>query len=77
MISQRLPASTQAPHTSRSHPTPARRIILENSGVAEPQNIRDKFNEAAAEGHPLLERLELDSLVTVRGRRTAARACSV
>lgn len=41
------------------------RIVLENSGVAEPQQIRDKFNEAAAEGHPLMGRIELDSLVTV------------
>ncbi|GFH32607.1 CobW C-terminal domain-containing protein, partial [Haematococcus lacustris] len=33
------------------------------SGVAEPQNIRDKFLEAAAEGHPLLDRIALDTLV--------------
>lgn len=39
--------------------------MLENSGVAEPQNIRDKFNEAVASGHPLMERIELDTLVTV------------
>eukprot|EP00195_Chlamydomonas_chlamydogama_P007941 CAMPEP_0202896436 /NCGR_PEP_ID=MMETSP1392-20130828/5445_1 /ASSEMBLY_ACC=CAM_ASM_000868 /TAXON_ID=225041 /ORGANISM="Chlamydomonas chlamydogama, Strain SAG 11-48b" /LENGTH=565 /DNA_ID=CAMNT_0049581799 /DNA_START=114 /DNA_END=1811 /DNA_ORIENTATION=- len=44
---------------------PYARIVLENSGVAEPQNIRDKFNEAAAAGHPLMQRLELDTLVTV------------
>ncbi|GFR40301.1 hypothetical protein Agub_g483 [Astrephomene gubernaculifera] len=44
---------------------PYTRIVLENSGVAEPQNIRDKFNEAAAEGHPLLERVELDTMVTL------------
>jgi G3E family GTPase len=41
------------------------RIVLENSGVAEPQNIRDQFNEAAAAGHPLLKRVELDTLVTL------------
>ena len=41
------------------------RIILENSGVAEPQNIRDKFAEAVAAGHPVMDRLELDTLVTV------------
>lgn len=33
--------------------------------MAEPQNIRDQFNEAAAAGHPLLKRLELDTLVTL------------
>lgn len=41
------------------------RIILENSGVAEPQNIRDQFNEAIAMGHPLMSKIHLDSLVTV------------
>ena len=41
------------------------RFVLENSGVAEPQNIRDKFSEAIAEGHPLMQRLFLDTLVTV------------
>ncbi len=44
---------------------PYSRIILENSGVAEPKNIRDNFSEAAASGHPVLERVELDTLVTV------------
>jgi len=39
--------------------------VLENSGVAEPGNIRDQFAEAAASGHPLLERIELDTLVTL------------
>jgi G3E family GTPase len=39
--------------------------VLENSGVAEPQNIRDQFSEAAAAGHPLLQRVELDTLVTL------------
>ena len=40
-------------------------IVLENSGVAEPQNIRDKFSEAVANGHPLATRLHLDTMVTV------------
>ncbi|EFN50788.1 hypothetical protein CHLNCDRAFT_33359 [Chlorella variabilis] len=44
---------------------PYDRIILENSGVAEPQNIRDQFNDAVAEGNPLTRRLYLDTLVTV------------
>lgn len=44
---------------------PFARIVLENSGVAEPQSIRDKFTEAAADGNPILERVELDTLVTV------------
>lgn len=41
------------------------RIVLENSGVAEPHNIRDQFNEALAAGHPLMKRVELDTLVTL------------
>ena len=44
---------------------PYARIVLENSGVAEPAAIRDQFAEAAAAGHPLMERLQLDTLVTV------------
>eukprot|EP00877_Chromochloris_zofingiensis_P009401 jgi/Chrzof1/4714/Cz14g23240.t1 len=44
---------------------PYARIILENSGVAEPHNIRDRFTESAADGHPLMSRIELDTLVTV------------
>ncbi|GAX79064.1 hypothetical protein CEUSTIGMA_g6504.t1 [Chlamydomonas eustigma] len=44
---------------------PYSRIILENSGVAEPQNIRDKFAEALSSGHPVMDRIELDTLVTV------------
>lgn len=35
--------------------------------MAEPQNIRDKFSEAEAEGHPLMQRIALDTLVTVVG----------
>ncbi|KAK2075863.1 hypothetical protein QBZ16_001605 [Prototheca wickerhamii] len=45
--------------------TPYDRIILENSGVAEPQNIRDQFSDAIMEGHPLMSRIHLDSLVTL------------
>lgn len=41
------------------------RIILENSGVAEPQNIRDQFVDATTNGHPLIQRIRLDSLFTV------------
>jgi G3E family GTPase len=39
--------------------------VLENSGVAEPQNIRDQFNEAIAAGNPLMHRIYLDTLVTI------------
>ena len=39
--------------------------MLENSGVAEPQNIRDKFNEAYIVGHPVTERVVLDTMVTI------------
>lgn len=41
------------------------RIVLENSGVAEPQNIRDQFVEARAVGHPLVNKVYLDTMVTV------------
>lgn len=41
------------------------RIVLENSGVAEPQNIRDKFTEAVEEGHELASRVYLDTMVTI------------
>jgi len=41
------------------------RIILENSGVAEPQNIRDSFNEALMMGHPIARRVHLEGLITV------------
>jgi hypothetical protein len=39
------------------------RIVLENSGVAEPQNIRDAFSEARENGHPVMSRVHLSSLV--------------
>jgi len=45
--------------------TPYTRIVLENSGVAEPQNIRDKMSEAEAAGHPVMDRIFLDTMVTV------------
>jgi G3E family GTPase len=41
------------------------RIVLENSGVAEPQNIRDQFVEARVLGHPLVDKVYLDTMVTV------------
>lgn len=43
----------------------ADRFVLENSGVAEPQNIRDQFSEAIAAGNPLMQRIYLDTLVTI------------
>lgn len=49
------------------HTRGAHRIVLENSGVAEPQNIRDKMGEAEAEGHPVMDRIFLDTMVTVVG----------
>ena len=39
--------------------------MLENSGLAEPQNIRDQFTEASSLGHPLVAKVALDTLVTV------------
>ena len=41
------------------------RFVLENSGVAEPQNIRDKFTEAVEEGHEVASRVYLDTMVTI------------
>lgn len=41
------------------------RFVLENSGVAEPQNLRDKFNEAILEGHPVMTRISLDTMITI------------
>lgn len=41
------------------------RIIMETSGIAEPQAVRDKFNDAAAYGDPIMDLVELDTLVTV------------
>lgn len=41
------------------------RFVLENSGVAEPQNLRDKFNEAIFEGHPVMTRIRLDNMITI------------
>lgn len=57
--------------------TPATRIVLENSGVAEPSAIRDRFNEAESEGHPLLERLYLDTMVTLVRVCMLCMACAV
>ena len=41
------------------------RIIMETSGVAEPQAIRDKFNDAIAYQDPIMDLVTLDTLVTV------------
>lgn len=40
-------------------------IVVEATGVAEPRSIRDLFQDAEAEGVPLLDALRLDTLVTV------------
>jgi G3E family GTPase len=40
-------------------------IVIENSGVAEPKQIRDNFQDLAEEGDALLERLQLKRLITV------------
>ena len=52
------------------------RIVLENSGVAEPQNIRDAFAAAAEEGHPVLKRAHLSTLVRPPLLHTAAGAAA-
>jgi len=41
------------------------RIIIEMSGVAEPRNIRAEFHEAMRESHPVFDRSELTSMITV------------
>ena len=33
--------------------------------MAEPQNIRDKFSEAITAGHPLMARMQLNTMVTI------------
>ena len=40
-------------------------IVVEATGVAEPRNLRDQFQDAEAAGMPLLESVALDTLVTV------------
>jgi len=40
-------------------------IIVECSGIAEPRNIRDLFQEAEDYGLPLLSKIKLDTLVTI------------
>ncbi len=52
-------------HALRERGAAAPRFVLENSGVAEPQNIREKFAEAIAAGHPLMARISLDTMVTI------------
>lgn len=42
---------------------PFDRIVLENSGVAEPQNLRDSFTKAIETDHPIMKRIHLSSLV--------------
>jgi G3E family GTPase len=51
------------------------RIVLENSGIAEPQNIRDAFVEAAEMGHPVLQRIHLSTLV--RFSNYACKLCKI
>ena len=46
-------------------PCPLDRMILENSGVAEPRNILQRFSAAEQDGHSLQAKIRLDSLVTV------------
>ena len=40
-------------------------IVVELSGIAEPQKIRSMFQEASLYGMPLMERVQLDTMVTV------------
>ena len=40
-------------------------IVVELSGVADPKSVRAKFQEAAMAQMPLMERVELDTLVTL------------
>jgi len=49
-------------------------IVVEATGVAEPRAIRDQFQDAEADGIPLLDQLSLDTLVTVVDASTFAGA---
>lgn len=44
---------------------PFDRLVLENSGVAEPHALRERFMDATAAAHPLMKRIRLDTLITV------------
>ena len=44
---------------------PFQAIVLECSGVAEPRNIKDQFNDATDAGIPLMRHIVLDTMVTV------------
>ncbi len=33
--------------------------------MAEPQKLRDKFNEAIEDGHPIMSRIRLDTMVAI------------
>ena len=50
---------------SKKRGRPFDRIIIENSGVAEPANIRDRFQEAALLGLPILKQIRLQNMLTV------------
>jgi G3E family GTPase len=41
------------------------RIIIEMSGVGEPRNVRAEFHEALREGHPIFEKVQLCTMITV------------
>lgn len=40
-------------------------IVIEATGIAEPRSIRDQFQDAEASGMPLMDEVELHTLVTV------------
>lgn len=40
-------------------------IVIEATGIAEPRSIRDQFQDAEASGMPLMDKVELHTLVTV------------
>ena len=40
-------------------------IVIEATGIAEPRSIRDQFQDAEAAGMPLMDEVELSTLVTV------------
>ena len=50
---------------SNTKQVPYDHIIVECSGIAEPRNIRELFQEAEDYGMPLLRKIKLDTLVTV------------
>lgn len=49
----------------RAPDSPFDHIVIEASGISEPRAVRDNFQDAEAYEMPLLDKVQLDTLVTV------------